>query len=82
MCAMTTVFTLVIKRKHHLHYCYNYYHHHLFYYLHYSTCTCGKVADPYGIHMQKCKLDGILQQRNAQQPRGVPSGDDAALRSV
>ena len=25
-----------------------------------STCTCGKVVDPYGIHIQKCRLDGNL----------------------
>jgi hypothetical protein len=25
-----------------------------------STCTCGKEVDPYGIHIQKCRLDGNL----------------------
>ena len=25
-----------------------------------STCTCGKMVDPYGIHIQKCRLDGNL----------------------
>jgi hypothetical protein len=25
-----------------------------------STCTCGKVVDPCGIHIQKCRLDGNI----------------------
>jgi hypothetical protein len=25
-----------------------------------TTCSCGKEADPYGIHLQKCRLDGNL----------------------
>jgi hypothetical protein len=25
-----------------------------------ETCACGKVVDPLGVHMQKCKLDGNL----------------------
>ena len=25
-----------------------------------TTCSCGKVVDPYGIHIQKCRIDGNL----------------------
>ncbi len=25
-----------------------------------TTCSCGKVVEPYGIHIRKCRLDGNL----------------------
>ena len=42
-----------------------------------TTCTCGKVVDPYGIHMQKCRLDGNLTNATHNNlVGGVPGRDD------
>ena len=36
-----------------------------------TTCSCGKVVDPYGIHTQKCRLDGNLGAVVTQIPKAI-----------